>query len=209
MPTGRSETSSGGEKRIPRPSTPPLDRYPDAELVAACAAGDQRAWSVLVHRYRRLVYTIPYRMGMDPADADDIFQVTFTRLAARIGELKEPGKVRAWLVTTARRIALTAATQRRAVADSEEILATMTDPADLAPEELEELEEQQLVRVALSRLGDKCRRLLSLLYYANEGDGSYESAAREMGIPIGSVGPTRMRCLKKLLAEYEKVERGQ
>jgi len=207
MPTGRPDTTSGGEQRIPRPSPPPLDRLPDAELVAACATGDQRAWSVLVHRYRRLIYTIPYRMGMDPADADDVFQVTFARLAPRIGKLKEPGKVRAWLVTTARRIALTAITQRRPVEDSEEILAKVTDPADLAPEEIVQLEEQQLVRIALSRLGTKCRRLLSLLYYANEGDGSYEAAARAMGIPIGSIGPTRMRCLKKLLAEYEKLER--
>jgi RNA polymerase sigma factor (sigma-70 family) len=207
MPTGRPQTIPGRKRR--RSPSPSLEKAPDADLVAACAGGDERAWRVLVLRYRRLVYTIPYRMGLDPADADDVFQVTFVRLAERIGSLRDPAKVRAWLVTTARRIALNTVGQRRVVEDPDQALAGIADPSELPPEEIERLEEQQLVRIALARLGERCRRLLSLLYYPGDriDSMSYESVSREMGIPLGSIGPTRMRCLKKLLAEFKKVER--
>jgi RNA polymerase sigma factor (sigma-70 family) len=175
----------------------------DADLVARCAAGDERAWAELVDRHRRLIYTIPYRMGLDPADADEIFQITFTRLSERLDKLEQPSRVRAWLVTTARRLALNAAGRRRNF--EAEVSPALADPADLPSETLARLEEQQLVRVALSRLGTPCRRLLSLLYYPERGGGSpasYESVAQELGMRIGSVGPTRMRCLRKLLAEF-------
>jgi len=174
--------------------------------VERCARGDQQAWRELVDRYRRLVYTIPYRMGLDPADADDVFQVTFARLAENVDRLKEPARVRAWLVTTARRLALnlTARTRRH---EDEAALSTVADPAPLPSEEHRRLEDQQLVRIALSRLGDRCRQLLGQLYYPEEGGEkrSYEDVAAALGIPIGSIGPTRIRCLKKLLAEYRAI----
>lgn len=183
-----------------------LDASSDAELVARCADGDDAAWRTLVNRYRRLIYTIPYRMGLDPADADEVFQVTFARLAERIGSLRDPERVRAWLVTTARRVALNL-TGRRRDADPE-ALATIADTADLPEAEIERLQEQQLVRRALDGLGGRCRELLRRLYYpdpASGETGSYESVARELGVPVGSIGPTRMRCLKKLLLEYRRL----
>jgi RNA polymerase sigma factor (sigma-70 family) len=203
MPSHRRKTRA-------RTDHAPLEKQTDAELVAACASGDERSWKTLVLRYRRLVYTIPYRMGLDPSDADDVFQVTFTRLAERIGALQEPARVRAWLVTTARRISLNTLSRMREMEDPEEALATYADPADLPSEDIAQLEEQQLVRVALARLGGRCRRLLTLLYYPEDRIGdtaSYESVSRALGIPVGSIGPTRMRCLKKLLVEYRKLNR--
>ncbi|HMB69985.1 MAG TPA: sigma-70 family RNA polymerase sigma factor [bacterium] len=182
---------------------------PDAELVARCAVGDEAAWRILVTRYERLVYTVPYRMGLDPADADEVFQITFTRLAERINDLREPDRVRAWLVTTARRMALNLAGRRREIPT--DVAPNLTDPAELPPEELARLQDQQLVRVALSRLGDRCRRLLTLLYYSEgtAAERSYKEVAAEMGIPMGSIGPTRMRCLKKLLAEFRRLTEGE
>jgi RNA polymerase sigma factor (sigma-70 family) len=179
----------------------------DADLVARCAGGDELAWTTLVHRYRRLVYTIPYRMGLDPFDADEVFQITFMRLAERLDSLKDPSRVRAWLVTTARRIALNTVGRRRPVDESEDVLANVSDPGELPSDELERLERQQLIRIALERLGDRCRELLTHLYYPDEGGGSYEAVAEEMDIPIGSIGPTRMRCLKKLLVEFRRVSK--
>ncbi len=193
-----------------RPATSDLAQVEDADLVARCAEGDQRAWSELVRRYKRLIYTIPYRMGLDPADADDVFQITFTRLSENIEKLEQPGRVRAWLVTTARRIALNLTSRTRRM-EGEEVLAMVADPAELPPDEIHRLEQQQLVWLALSRLGDRCRKLLIRLYYPEEGQArasSYEEVAKEMGVPIGSIGPTRMRCLKKMKAEYEEI-RGQ
>ena len=187
------------------PSSRLDERTPDAELVARCAAGDERAWRTLVYRYRRLIYTIPYRMGLDPAEADDVFQVAFTRLAERIDRLERPERVRAWLVTTARRLSLNVVTRRRGIEDPEDALANVAHPDDLPNEELERLEEQQLMRTALERLGGRCRDLLALLYYPEDSGGpaSYEEISERLGMPIGSIGPTRMRCLGKLRAEYE------
>lgn len=203
--------------RTPARSAPPAARSPeslsDSELVERCARGDDPAWRALVGRYERLVYTIPYRMGLDPADADEVFQITFTRLAERIGELREPARVRAWLVTTARRTAINLAGRRREIPS--EIPDTLTDPGELPSEELERLQDQQLVRAALGRLGARCRRLLALLYYGDgavtkggtAGEGSYRDVASELGIPMGSIGPTRMRCLAKLLIEFRRLSK--
>ncbi len=183
----------------------------DAALVARCAESDAAAWRALVDRYRRLVYTIPYRMGLDPADADDVFQLTFTRLAERIDRLERPERVRAWLVTTARRLALNLVSRSRLM-ESEDALVNVADPADLPPDEIDRLERQQLVRLALSRLGRRCRRLLERLYYGEAATGqrvSYEEIAAEMDMPVGSIGPTRMRCLKKLSTEFERLAGGE
>jgi RNA polymerase sigma factor (sigma-70 family) len=148
-------------------------------------------------------------MGLDPAEADDVFQITFIRLSQRLSTLKDPSRVRAWLVTTARRVALKALGRVRAEEDSEKILRELTDPAELPVEEIHRLEEQQIVRIALERLPERCRKLLSLLYYPSPGERgpSYDVAARELDLPLGSIGPTRMRCLKKLLVEYRRLVR--
>ena len=187
-------------------SAPALSKLPDADLVARCANGDEAAWRTLVFRYRRLVYTIPYRMGLDPDDADDVFQIAFTRLAERIRTMKKPERVRAWLVTTARRVSLDVAGRRR---DPEpDALKDLADPAGLPLEEVMRLEEEQLVKAAVDALGGRCRDLLTKLYYPDPGTGqstSYEAVAATMGIPVGSVGPTRIRCLKRLLAQYRKL----
>jgi RNA polymerase sigma factor (sigma-70 family) len=198
-----SRPPAAGRRAVP---ALPAESPPDAELVARCAAGDDAAWRILVARYERLIYTIPYRMGLDPADADEVFQITFTRLAERIGDLREPDRVRAWLVTTARRMTINLAGRRREIPG--EIPATLTDPSDLPSEELARLQDQHLVRTALGRLGARCRQLLTLLYYAEGAsgtEGSYKAVAEEMGIPMGSIGPTRMRCLKKLLVEFRRL----
>ncbi|MCA9753847.1 MAG: sigma-70 family RNA polymerase sigma factor [Gemmatimonadetes bacterium] len=182
------------------------EQPPDQELVARCARGDDRAWRELVDRYRRLIYTIPYRMGLDPDEADDVFQITFTRLAERIDRLERPDRVRAWLVTTARRLSL-GLVAKRTPDDSEEILARIEDPGESPSDEVARLEDEQLVRQALLQLGARCAELLSLLYFpqASGAPATYEEVSARLDMPIGSIGPTRMRCLKKLRAEFDRI----
>ena len=184
----------------------PTDRSSDAELTTRCAKGDASAWNELVQRYRQLIYSIPRRMGLDPSDADDVFQTTFTRLAERIDSLNEPSKIQAWLVTTARREALRAAGRRVAVLSPEE-MPEPVDPAELPSEELERLQDQMLVRRALEKLGGPCRELLEKLYARRDDErgNTYEIVAKELGLSLGSIGPTRMRCLRKLLSEFRKL----
>ena len=176
----------------------------DAVLVERCRAGDARAWETLVVRYRRLVYAIPTRCGLPPEEADDVFQSTFSRLVERLHTLREPSQLRAWLVTTARRLSLDSVGRRKPVAASEEWLALVPDRAGLAEEELGRLEEQHLVRLAFEALPPRCRALLDLLYYAADVP-SYEAIGRRLHMPVGSIGPTRARCLEKLARLYSQL----
>lgn len=198
MVAARSSRTPGAEAGTDRPR----DLGPaDAELVARCRAGDARAWEIIVLRYRRLVYAIPMRSGLAPEEADDVFQNTFARLVERLSTIRDPSRLRPWLVTTARRLSLDTATRRRAVPESDEVLGAIPDPDPLPAEELARLEEQHLVRRAFEGLPGRCRELLHLLYYAAE-EPSYIAIGKRLGLPMGSIGPTRARCLEKLLHLY-------
>lgn len=82
---------------------PELTQPSAAQLIAACQAGDDAAWDALVVRYERLVYTIPLRYGLTAAEADDVFQTVWLKLLQHLPTLRQPDRVAAWLVTTARR----------------------------------------------------------------------------------------------------------
>ena len=113
--------------------------------------------------------------------------------------------MRAWLVTTARREAQrtrqkAARTQPFPTAEDEEgagAEAALPDPAPLPDAAVLQLEEQHLVRTALARLDERCRQLLTLLFYQTE-PATYDEITATVGMPSGSIGPTRARCLEKL-----------
>src|SRR5687768_4067448 len=75
----------------------------DTELVLACRAGEPAAWEQLVRRYQRLVYSIPRRAGLDEDGAADVFQQVFVTLVEHLERIDDPSRLKAWLVTTARR----------------------------------------------------------------------------------------------------------
>jgi RNA polymerase sigma factor (sigma-70 family) len=189
-----------------RTRTPPLagTELTDAELVQRCASGDGRAWEAIVLRYRRLIYAIPTRMGLEPEESDEVFQNTFVRLVERLDTIRDPSLLRAWLVTTARRLSLDCARRRTAVNDSDQVIQNVPDRAPLPEEELSKLEDPHLVRRAFERLPERCRALLELLYYTVEPP-SYEAIGQRLRMPVGSIGPTRARCLQRLLAAYREV----
>ena len=186
-----------------------LEQLPDAELCELCAARDELAWSVLVSRYRKLVFAIPMRAGLSEEEVEDVFQSTYARLATRLGTIEQKDRVQAWIVTTARRLTIDAIRARQKHRERREEtteLDRVEDPAELPSDAVMALERRHLVRLALSRLGERCSKLLQLLFYERE-ERSWESVADELGMPLGSVGPTRARCLAKLLKEYETLER--
>jgi RNA polymerase sigma factor (sigma-70 family) len=174
---------------------------PDEELVVACRSGDNDAWDALVERYERLVYTIPARYGLTPSEIDDVFQSVWLSLLKNLEKLREPDRVSAWLVTTARRECW----ERRRGADYERTVATDLDTLlmdkegnELQPEEVVATYRQyQTLQQGMENLGDRCRRLLQLLYY-DTSVPSYADVADILDMPIGSIGPMRARCLKKL-----------
>jgi RNA polymerase sigma factor (sigma-70 family) len=182
----------------------------DLELVLACRRGDQLAWEKLIRRYQRLIYAIPLRAGLDEDQAADIFQDVFTTLFEKLDDIEEPERIHAWLVTTARRKTwrLISTAQVRPRLDSYADLpanesAAIYDEAPLPDEQLLILEEQHRIRTALSLLDERCRNLLEMLFYRADRS-SYAEIAASLGIPEGSIGPTRARCLEKLLRMLQK-----
>lgn len=172
----------------------------DAELVAACKAGNAWAWDALVEKYKRLVYSLPLRAGLSEEDAADIFQIVFSRLYEHLDNIREPQALAAWLITTTKR-----ESWKHAARKLREIPLTTNndDEAEaafgLTRESTEEtrLFDQFLVQQALEQLGGLCRTLLWMLYF-DESEPTYEDASRRLGIPLGSIGPTRARCLMKM-----------
>ena len=209
------ETRSASEPSPPRAPIAERRRQlaalPDGELCARCADGDELAWQTLVHRYQRLVYAVPLRAGIRGDEAEEVFHTTFVKLAERLGQLRERERVRAWVVTTARRLTIDLIRSRKVrpqVEDPDTVLAQMPDGTLPADQALSELEQRHQVRQALGRLEDRCQRIIHLLFYADQDPPrSYEDIAAELEMPVGSLGPTRARCLQKLLAELRKVER--
>jgi RNA polymerase sigma factor (sigma-70 family) len=180
----------------------------DLELVIACRRGDQLAWEKLIQRYQRLIYAIPIRAGLDKDQAAEIFQDVFTTLFLKLNDIEDPEKLHAWLVTTTRRKTWRMISQAqgspRSSADLEEQEAyTIRDETPLPDEQLLILEEQQRIRTAISSLDERCRTLLQMLFYQREPP-SYAEIAASLGIPEGSIGPTRARCLAKLLRMLNK-----
>lgn len=179
----------------------------DAALVARCRGGDQSAWTTLVRRYQRLVYAVVRRVGLDEHAAADVFQTVFSRLIAHLPRIADPGRLQAWIVTTAKREALLQRSRgQRQVSltptpDADGEQGPDWDPADeaLLPEEaLDALQQAHRVRHALDRLDERCRTLLTLLFTDSDERTGYDEVARRMGTPVGSIGPTRARCLGKL-----------
>ncbi len=186
--------------RLPsRPGT--LDPAADARLVERCLAGDTRAWEALVQRHERLVYAVAraYRLGDD--DLGDVFQEVFAALVKGLPRLRDPRSLVRWLSSTTDRIARAAAFRQRrerALSTSHPVtLEKLDSGAPAIGADLERLEGEALVRLAFAGLGGRCRELLSALYYRDDPP-SYADLARALGIPLGSLGPTRARCLKRL-----------
>ena len=179
----------------------------DAALVARCRSGDAGAWKALVERYQRLVYAIVRRIGLDNHAAADVFQTVFSRLIEHLPRIEDPTRLQAWIVTCAKREALR---QRqlglRTVSMSREDEGSddgapdwePPDPSPVAEEALEHLQQVNGVRIGLERLDERCRSLLMLVFRDEDETLSYQDVAARLGVPVGSLGPTRARCLDKL-----------
>lgn len=186
-----------------------LDTVPTGELVGRCRAGSQLAWSSLVRRFQRLVATVPRRAGLAEDDVADVFQATFVRLWEHLERLNDDTKVHAWLVTTAKHESLAVLRRHRrnrvTVAapgdgdgdEGEDPLHALADPAPLAEEQLSELQQLHRLQVALARLDEGQRRFAELVLL-HDPPLAYEAVALHLGMPVGSIGPTRARVLAKL-----------
>ena len=191
----------------PEAARPDLARLgaEDAALVARCRSGDGAAWTALVKRHQRLVYAIVMRVGLDEHSAADVFQTVFSRLVTHLPRIAEPERLQGWIAVTAKREALLQLRRsRRTVSMSRDNDDDESDDWDFADESplpgdaLDALQQLDRLRHGLDRLDERSRTLLLLLFRADDEKIPYDEVARQMGMPIGSIGPTRARCLEKL-----------
>jgi RNA polymerase sigma factor (sigma-70 family) len=168
-----------------------------ADMVTRAAAGDQQAWNRLVDQFTGLLWSITSAYQLSHEDAADIIQMTWLKLLENLGGLREPAHVGAWLATTTRRECLRFLRRpdRVVLVADDTALWPDPDPA-LTPEGIAlRTERDRLLWRAIAQLPVNCRRLLRVLV----ADGvSYEEVAAALDMPIGSIGPTRGRCLGRL-----------
>lgn len=168
-----------------------------ATLVKFAAQGDEDAWHQLVDRFAPLVWAVARANGLDHASAADVHQTTWLRLVENLDRLREPAAVAGWLVRTARHESLrvrryTSRERPTNAHDDNERASEYDTPEDALLLD----EERRTVYEAFRRLTEQCQRILRVTAMAPPT--SYEVVAAELGIPRGSVGPTRGRCLHHL-----------
>ncbi len=173
----------------------------DTQLVERCAHGDADAWVQLVDRHSRLVYSVPRRYGFAPSDCDDVHQAVFAALVSSVAKLRNPQGLAKWLITSAHRESWRIGRARSRVLNTDSDFVSVSDPAESL---VDEVEERQLVRNALDELGGRCKGLLERLFGGSDGS-DYGRVASDLGVPIGSIGPTRSRCLDKLGVILQKM----
>lgn len=152
------------------------------------------AWERLIDRYAPLALSVPLRLGLSRADAEEVCQATWVILHAHLRWIDNPGSLAAWIQTTVRR---EAEKLRRFRGQYQPLEAGRDDAHDaghLPSEELERLERIREVREAVAMLPKPCQRLLKKLYF-ERGQRTYAQIARELEVATGSIGPMRARCL--------------
>ena len=180
---------------------------PDEALVAACLDGQAGAWEELVRRHAALVHSIARRSGLGNEDADEVFQTTYVLAWRNLGLLDRPAALGGWIATIARREAWRLRRRRAGETertDDDAAAAEQPAAAPLPDEALAALERRALLERALERLDERCAALVRLLFF-EEPPPAYADAARRLGMPIGSLGPTRGRCLEKLRRNLERI----
>ncbi len=172
---------------------------PIAALVSAAAEGDQGAWNEIVDRYTPLVVSVIYKHRLRPADAADVNQTLWLRLVEQIGRLREPEALPGWIMTTTRNECL----RVLRVQQRTHLYDPLTESDSLEPAEdvdveadLLAVERRQALRDGFAELTEQCKRLLSKLM--TDPPPSYQVVSEELAMPVGSIGPTRIRCLAKL-----------
>jgi RNA polymerase sigma factor (sigma-70 family) len=189
--------------RLERGLGGPDATWKDDRLVRACLDGDERAWSALIQKYKNLIFSIPVKYGAGQEDAADIFQSVCMELFTELPRLRDPGAFRSWLITVTAHQAFhwKRKTQRRgeeAISSEEETLASAPSP-DL----VEQVEQEQVLREAVTRLSARCQTLIRLLFYT-QPQMSYRDVAKTLGVATGSIGFIRGRCLTRLLKTLEQ-----
>jgi RNA polymerase sigma factor (sigma-70 family) len=195
---GQHEGIGPAGRGAPRPSAGSVRDDPAViDLVTRARNGDRRAWEVLVERYAPLIWSICRRHRLD-ADAEDLGQIVWLQLVDQLDKIRDPAALPGWLATVTRRECLRLLRARDPLADGHvmDAEAVPDEQARTADEELLAAERHAALREAFGHLPPCGQRLILLLI--EDPPVPYAEISARLGIPIGSIGPTRRRCLDKL-----------
>jgi RNA polymerase sigma factor (sigma-70 family) len=169
------------------------------DLVTRARNGDKQAWDALVERYAPLIWSICRRHGLGGADTEDVAQNVWLMLVNRLGTLRDPAALPGWLATTTRRECgrvLRAARGPHDAGRAPDAESIPDEQAVTAEQELLAAERHAALREALAQLPPCCQQLIALLL--ENPPVPYAEISARLGIPVGSIGPNRRRCLDKL-----------
>jgi RNA polymerase sigma factor (sigma-70 family) len=178
------------------------DFDPEA-AVAAAVHGDQQAWESIVSAYSGLVWAVARGFGLSAADAADVFQGTWLRLVEHLGDIRDTASLGGWLTTATRREALALLRRASRSLPVDDVDEMVSDTALAIDDGLLLAEEHRAVWQAFGRLSGNCQRLLRIAFA--DPPPRYEEISAALGMPIGSIGPTRARCLASLKALFAQV----
>jgi RNA polymerase sigma factor (sigma-70 family) len=170
-----------------------------ADLVLRARKGDADAWDALVERFAPLIWSICGRYSLGQADASDVGQYVWLRLVDRLETIHDPAALPGWLATTTRRECLRvlrAARNQQPFGYELEVESIPDDQTGMAEHELLRAERHAALREAFYRLPPPCQRLIALLL--EDPPVPYAEIGARLGIPVGSIGPSRARCVEKL-----------
>jgi RNA polymerase sigma factor (sigma-70 family) len=179
--------------------------WDDPRLVKECLAGNEEAWSLLIDKYKALIYSIPVKYSLPPQEAADVFQSTCMELLTRLPELREPRALPKWLMQVAHHqcFRLKRQQQRLVSRDAEPDLPDPGTPA-IAENLVQQTQEEQLLREAMGNLTPQCRRLVELLFFEIP-PRPYTEVAAELGLALGSIGFTRQKCIERLRRSLDEL----
>ncbi len=186
-----------------------MDRAEVGALVQSAVDGDAAAWKALVEGLSPLVWSVVRAHRLSDADGHEVYQTVWFRFAQHLGRIREPDKAGSWLASTARNECLKVirGLTRLLPTDDPQVLDRVSD--DRTPEqslidaedEADEAERIRLVWQEFEELGDRCRQLLRVLMASPPP--SYVEVSVALGIAVGSIGPLRQRCLRRLRARLD------
>ncbi len=203
LPLVTSETSDAQDSAQPRGQAASL------ALIQACLRGDEGAWDALIQRYSSLIYSVALRTGLTDAEAGDVFQEVCLSLWRSLDRLRDQTKLDSWLITVSARLAWQEARQRFHAHFGLSMPEGEAQEFDSSPAEkaLIVREDWRALRQAFNRLGERCRRLVWHLFY-DPAAPSYAEVAERLAMPLGSIGPVRIRCLQQIRTLLRDAEGG-
>ena len=191
------------EFQEPEPPVGKESTWSDTHLIRACLGGNDRAWTALIERYKRLIFSIPIKYGASRDDAADIFQLVCMEMFSELSNLRKTESLKSWLITVTSHQAYHWKKRQRTGdveldnTEDDQAPVQLASSEALAPELMAEVEREQLLRDVVAKLNERCAKMIRLLFY-QDPPLPYTEVAQRLGLATGSIGFIRGRCLQRL-----------